>query len=90
MTTLRPGGQFDVHKFYKELAVGTGFGLRFDFSFFVLRFDLAFPIRKTYVVGETTIGEGDDEQKIPLNEFRWAIKDIDFSSKILETQQPCV
>jgi outer membrane protein insertion porin family len=79
--TLRPGGQFDVHKFYKELAVGTGFGLRFDFSFFVLRFDLAFPIRKTYVVGETTIGEGDDEQKIPLNEFRWAIKDIDFSSK---------
>jgi len=29
----------------KELALGTGFGLRYDFSFFVVRFDLGF---KTY------------------------------------------
>lgn len=71
--TLRPGGQFAFNRVLKELAVGTGFGLRFDFSFFVLRFDLAFPIRKTYVVG------GTEEQ--PINEFRWAFKDIDFSSK---------
>lgn len=79
--TLRPGGQFAFNRFYKELAVGTGFGLRFDFSFFVLRFDLGFPIRKTYVIGETTVGEGGAEQTIPLNEFRWAFKDIDFTSK---------
>ena len=33
----------------KELAVGTGFGLRFDFSFIVLRTDIAFPIRKPWL-----------------------------------------
>ncbi|MBL0745115.1 translocation and assembly module lipoprotein TamL [Chryseolinea lacunae] len=32
--------------FLNQLAVGTGFGLRFDFSFFVLRFDTAFPLRQ--------------------------------------------
>lgn len=32
--------------FYKQLAVGAGVGLRIDVSFFVIRFDLATPIRK--------------------------------------------
>jgi hypothetical protein len=32
-----------------ELAVGTGVGTRFDFNFFVLRLDLAFPIRKPWL-----------------------------------------
>jgi outer membrane protein insertion porin family len=45
----RPGGQFDKKKFINELAVGTGLGLRFDFNFFVLRFDLAFPVRKPWL-----------------------------------------
>jgi len=44
----RPGSQFNIHTFYKQLAVGTGFGLRFDFTFFVLRTDLGFPIRNAY------------------------------------------
>lgn len=72
--TLRPGGQFAFNRVLKDMAVGTGFGLRFDFSFFVLRFDLAFPIRKTYVIKE-------DEEGQPVNEFRWAFRDIDFTSK---------
>lgn len=45
----RPGSQFNRRTFLNQLAVGTGAGLRFDFNFFVLRFDLAFPVRKPYL-----------------------------------------
>ncbi|HLF52899.1 BamA/TamA family outer membrane protein, partial [Flavobacterium sp.] len=44
----KAGSQFSG-KFMNELAVGTGAGLRFDFSFLILRTDLAFPIRKPYL-----------------------------------------
>jgi len=63
--SLRPGGQFNPAEFIKEIAVGTGFGFRFDFNFFVLRFDLAFPIRKPYR----------DETE------RWVLDEINFGSK---------
>lgn len=44
----KPGAQFSK-KFLNELAVGAGAGLRFDFSFLILRTDFAFPIRKPYL-----------------------------------------
>lgn len=42
----RPGGEFDSKTFYKDFAVGSGLGLRIDFTFVVIRFDMAFPLRK--------------------------------------------
>jgi outer membrane protein assembly factor BamA len=44
-----PGGKFHTGKFIKESAVGTGFGFRIDANFFVLRFDIAFPLRKPWL-----------------------------------------
>ncbi|WP_297338220.1 BamA/TamA family outer membrane protein [Algoriphagus sp.] len=37
----RPGGDFRFDRFYKELAVGSGIGLRMDFDFLIIRLDLA-------------------------------------------------
>jgi outer membrane protein insertion porin family len=50
--------------FMKQIAVGAGAGLRFDFSFLILRTDFAFPLRKPY------LPEGN----------RWVIDAIDFGS----------
>ena len=40
----RPGAEFNLNTFYKEIAVGAGLGLRLDFTFLLLRFDLGFKI----------------------------------------------
>ena len=34
-----PGGDFKIDEFYKQIALGTGYGLRLDFSFLIIRFD---------------------------------------------------
>ncbi len=61
---VRTGGKFDKDLFLDQLAVGTGVGFRFDFSFFVLRFDIAFPLRKPW------LPEGQ----------RWVTREIDLLS----------
>lgn len=39
-----PGGILKADEFLRQIALGTGVGLRIDLNFFVIRFDLAFPL----------------------------------------------
>jgi outer membrane protein assembly factor BamA len=41
----RPGTEFRLDKFYNELAVGTGTGFRFDFSYVIFRLDVGMKLR---------------------------------------------
>ena len=56
----RPNAEFDFNRFYKEIAVGTGVGLRLNFDFFIIRIDAAHPLR------EPSYAEGD----------RWSFKRV--------------
>ena len=54
----RPGSDFKFNRFAQEIAIGTGAGLRMDFSIVILRFDLglrvwdpAFPLEQRLVLG---------------------------------------
>lgn len=40
----KPGAEFQFNRFYKEIALGGGIGIRMDFDFMVLRFDFAVPL----------------------------------------------
>ncbi|MGB5929604.1 MAG: BamA/TamA family outer membrane protein [Cyclobacteriaceae bacterium] len=41
----RPGADFSFTDFYQEMAIGGGIGFRFDFSFLILRLDIATKLR---------------------------------------------
>lgn len=41
----RPGGKFDSDKFLNEIAIGSGIGFRFNFTYFIFRLDFGFPMR---------------------------------------------
>lgn len=43
--SLRVGGRFDKETFISEIAFGGGLGFRFDLDFFVIRLDIAMPIK---------------------------------------------
>lgn len=48
----RPGGQLKANNFFKDLAVGTGIGLRFDISMLIVRGDLGIGIHAPYDTGK--------------------------------------
>jgi outer membrane protein assembly factor BamA len=56
---------FNRKTFMSQIAVGTGVGVRFDLNFFVLRLDVAFPLRKPW------LPEGE----------RWVFDKIDLGSR---------
>ncbi|MFT6216797.1 MAG: hypothetical protein ACJAS3_003214 [Roseivirga sp.] len=45
VTLVSPGAKFELNRFYKEIAVGAGIGLRFDFSFLVFRLDVGHKLK---------------------------------------------
>lgn len=62
----RPGAQFKFNDFISEIALGTGLGLRFDFSFLILRldagvkmYDPARPLNQRFVFGSGYDKEGE-------------------------------
>ena len=58
----RPNAEFNKNRFYKEFALGTGVGLRFDFDFFIVRMDVGIPLRDPLKVdGEKWLWQGKDE-----------------------------
>ncbi len=46
-------GEFRFDRFYKEIAIGAGIGLRLNFDYFIIRLDAAHPIHDpSYIPGE--------------------------------------
>lgn len=48
----RPGGQLKWGRFWKDLALGTGIGLRYDLSFLVIRLDWGIGLHVPYDTGK--------------------------------------
>jgi len=67
----RPGSQFILTKFYKDIAVGTGTGFRFDFKFVIARVDIGMklrdPLNANNVTGGPFIGHDTGSKWIFLN-----------------------
>jgi outer membrane protein assembly factor BamA len=61
---FKPGANFRIATFMEEIAIGTGIGFRLDFSFFVLRLDVATPLRDPAAISSD----------------RWVITDFDLLS----------
>lgn len=56
-TTKDDLGVFSFSTFYNQVAIGTGFGLRADLEFLIVRLDMSFPIHNPYMpAGEKWIG----------------------------------
>ena len=66
-----PNAEFDINRFYKELAIDVGVGLRLDFNFLILRIDYALPI---YDPSRTSYGPWINSAWFDKNmarKFRW-------------------
>ena len=70
-----PRADFNLSRFYKDIAVASGFGARVDFSYFVLRFDLGFPLKDPRY-GPYNTGNPKAEQFYTPNKYSWFVKDV--------------
>ncbi len=66
--SLRPGANFKVNKFASEIAIGAGFGIRVDLSFFLIRLDIAYPLKNPSLIeGERWFFQPKDEYNTFVN-----------------------
>ncbi|WP_260607537.1 translocation and assembly module lipoprotein TamL [Chitinophaga polysaccharea] len=71
--STRPGSEFRFDQLYHDLAMGTGAGLRLDFSFFLIRLDWGIPLKVPYFTGNKNgwyVSEWD------LKDSRWRRENI--------------
>ncbi|WP_223584645.1 BamA/TamA family outer membrane protein [Sphingobacterium sp. GVS05A] len=73
---LNPGGEFKFNKFLGQVAIGTGFGLRFDSDYFVIRLDAGLKVKDPQFSGSN----------------QWVIKNFfdskEFKEQYYQTHKP--
>ncbi|MEN8956779.1 MAG: BamA/TamA family outer membrane protein, partial [Flavobacteriales bacterium] len=66
--SLRPGSQFKFENFLSEIAIGAGLGIRLDLDFFLIRLDVAYPLKNPSLAkGERWFFQPKDEYDAYLN-----------------------
>jgi outer membrane protein assembly factor BamA len=62
----REGALFKFNQFYRQIAIGTGAGLRFDLNYFILRIDTGMKVRdpaqaedKGWIIGKRSLTRDD-------------------------------
>jgi outer membrane protein assembly factor BamA len=68
----REGAVFKWNSFYKQIAVGTGAGIRMNFSYFIFRFDLGIKARDPSIPGgpRWVIFDRPDKEDYPFSYYR--------------------
>lgn len=73
---LNPKGKFEVNRLWDQIAIGTGFGLRLDMNYFVIRLDIGLKVKDPQF-------ESSDQ---------WVIKELfrarEFRKKYYQTHRP--
>ena len=70
-----PRAELNLSRFYKDLAVASGMGLRIDFSYFLIRFDFALPLKDPRY-GPYNTGDPKAEAFYTPNKYSWFVKDV--------------
>lgn len=71
----RPGARFAVSTMYNDIAIGTGLGVRWDFSFFIVRLDWGLKLKDPRFVAQ--------EQWVLFNDNAWKVENINYEYSIL-------
>jgi len=65
------GAEFFIKSFYKQIAIGTGMGLRLDLSFLMVRFDLGLKVKEAYTISGTNSSFIWGNRPMTGNDWNW-------------------